>query len=156
MWLSTNKQFTEKGDWIHVESDFRICCVFRKALWRFHVKRSMFSDIGGIFHKTRFIVCPWSYSFSIPNEIFYDKNVHKRSEVLSNEHRIFTRFFLISEKSLNVQHVRMRTALIRFYNRWSKYFREENLTGFLRARWKWALKWPQDTLFNTENFFLVN
>jgi hypothetical protein len=32
--------------------------VFRKALWRFYAKRSMFSDIAGIFHKTRFIVCP--------------------------------------------------------------------------------------------------
>jgi hypothetical protein len=31
--------------------------VFRKALWRFYARRSMFSDIGGIYHKTRFIVC---------------------------------------------------------------------------------------------------
>jgi hypothetical protein len=36
---------------------------------------------------------------------------------LSNGHRIFIRDVLVSEKSLNVQHVRMRTALIRSYNR---------------------------------------
>jgi hypothetical membrane protein len=95
----------------------RIFYAFRKAPWHFYAKRNTFSDIGGIFHKTHLIACPQIYIFSILNEIFHDKKVQKRSEVLSNGHQVFTRDILISEKSLNVQHVRMCAAFIRSYNR---------------------------------------
>jgi hypothetical protein len=74
------------------------------------------------------------------NEIFHDKNVLGRSEVLRNEQRVFTEDVLLSESSRHVQHVGMYTGLISSYDRSNGYVREENLTSFFTARYKGALK----------------
>ncbi len=77
------------------------------------------------------------------NEIFHDKNVSEFPKENSQTKRgikFLSEDVLISERSVHVQHIWMRTALIKSNDRSNEYLRKENLTSFFTARCKEALK----------------
>jgi len=119
--LSIKKQFIEKESFLSIPKSTLASLCEKK-----HVSLLIVRDI----------------IFPIMNEIFHGKNVSEFPQENSPTKRGIkfpTEDVLISERSLHVQHIWMRTALIKSNDRSNEYLRKENLTSFFTARCKGAL-----------------